>query len=241
MTHILREPASLWKKNDKIMATSFATSSYKVGASPFSLETTQDALEANAIFANRLFLVGGVVDSKGQNTVDGYGHVSVKFGGADFHGNEPQMDFDSESVWDYLTITLAAYGYSGRNSEPQTSSIKNNFYRVGGDMDLLYKRLRVRLSAVSGRDTNPDYLSPNEEIRSKVFSSEAQYLFGSPVNIAGIFRYEYQDDGSGIIRRYIPAVAYTPLQNVKLELQYNYESTPVTDNKIALLDVSFSF
>ena len=61
------------------------------------------------------------------------------------------------------------------------------------------------------------------------------------MNVAGIFRYEYQDDGTNIIRRYIPAIAYTPLQNVKLVLQYNYEDTPQVNNKIALLDVSFSF
>ena len=232
---------SLWKKSDKIIVTSFATSAFKSGSSPFSLETTQDALEANAIVGKRVFLAGGVVDQKGQNTKAGYGHVSVKFGGADFLGNEPEIDFDSDSIWDYLSLTLAGYGYAGRNADPFATSVRNDFYRVGGDMDLLYKRLRVRFSAVTGRDSNPDYLRPAVETKPLVLASEAEYLFGSPVKFAGIFRYEYQDDGTGIIRRYIPAVAYTPLQNVKLLLQYNYEDTPLTNNKIALLDVSFSF
>ena len=232
---------SLWKKSDKIIVNSFATSAFKSGSSPFSLETTQDALEANAVVGKRVFLAAGLVDSKGQKNMDAYGHVSVKFGGADFLGNEPEIDFDSDSIWDYLSLTLAGYGYSGRNAEPLATSVRNDFYRVGGDMDLLYKRLRVRFSAVTGRDTNPDYLPVDMETRPLVLASEAEYLFGSPVNFAGIFRYEYQDDGTGIIRRYIPAVAYIPLQNVKLVLQYNYEDTPLTNNKIALLDVSFSF
>lgn len=232
---------SLWKKSDKIIATSFATSAFKSGSSPFSLETTQDALEANAVVGKRVFLAGGVVDSKGQKSKDVYGHVSVKFGGADFLGNEPEISFESDSIWDYLTLTFAGYGYAGRNADPVVTSVRNDFYRVGGDMDLLYKRLRVRFSAVTGRDSNPDFLRTHAETKPLVLASEAEYLFGSPVNFAGIFRYEYQDDGTGVIRRYIPAVAYTPLQNVKLVLQYNYENTPLTNNKIALLDVSFSF
>jgi hypothetical protein len=232
---------SLWKKSDKIIVTSFATSAFKAGSSPFSMETPQDALEANAVIANRFFVAGGVVDSKGQNSKDGYGHLSVKFGGADFLGNEPAIDFESESIWDYLTLTLAAYGYAGCNSDPFGSSIRNDFYRTGGDIDLLYKRWRLRLSAVSGRDANPDYLTAKVQTKPLVIASELEYLFGSPINFAGILRYEYQDTGTGIIRRYIPAVAYTPLQNVKLVLQYDYEDTPLFNNKLALLDVSFSF
>jgi hypothetical protein len=232
---------SLWKKSDKIIVTSFATSAFKAGSSPFSMETTQDALEANAVVGRRLFLAGGVVDGKGRNNVDAYGHVSVKFGGTDFLGNEPELDFDRESIWDYLALTLAAYGYSGRNSDPFVTSIRNNFYRVGGDVDLLYKRLRLRGSVVTGRDTNPDFVPVTEHAKPLVFASELEYLFGSPVNFAGIFRYEYEDTGTGKVRRYIPAVAYIPLQNVKLVLQYNYENTSFINNKIALLDVSFSF
>jgi hypothetical protein len=232
---------SLWKKSDKIIVTSFAGSAYKVGNSPFSMETSQDALEANCVIANRLFLAAGVVDRKGQNNKDGYGHVAVKFGGADFLGNEPEIDFESNSIWDYLALTLAAYGYAGHDADPTGSSLRNNFYRVGGDMDLLYKRLRVRFSGVTGRDTNPDFIDAGSAKRSLVLASEAEYLFGSPVNVAGVFRYEYQDNGSGVIHRYIPAVAFTPLQNIKLLLQYNYENAPLADNKIALLNVSFSF
>jgi hypothetical protein len=232
---------SLWKKSDKIIVTSFATSAFKTGSSPFSMETTQDALEANAVLGGRVFVAGGVVDSKGQNSKDGYGHVSVKFGGADFLGNEPEIDFEHESIWDYLTLTMAAYGYAGRNSDPFGSFNRNDFYRTGGDIDLLYKRWRLRLSAVSGRDANPDYMTVKQQAKPLVMASEVEYFFGSPVNFAGIFRCEYQDSGTGIIRRYIPAVAYTPLQNVKFVLQYDHEDAPLFTNKLALLDVSFSF
>jgi hypothetical protein len=94
---------------------------------------------------------------------------------------------------------------------------------------------------VAGRDTDPNFILPHEEVRSLVLASEADYQFGSPMNIIGVFRYEYQDDGSGITRRYIPAIAYAPLQNTRLVLQYNYESAPLNTNRFALLTVAFSF
>lgn len=233
---------SLWKKNDTMIPTAFATTAFTVGRSPFRLNDTQDALEANAVIGSRIFLAGGIVDVDGQNTKDAYGHISVKFGGADFLGNEPEVDFERESIWDYLTVTLAAYGYCGRNFDPLGSSVRDNFYRAGGEMDLLYKRFRLRAAGVTGRDTNAFYSTPAAEKKPLVLASEAQYLLGSPVTAAALFRYEYQDDGTGITRRYIPAVAYTPLQNVKLVLEYIYEDTPIADNnQTALLDLSFSF
>ena len=232
---------SLWKRSDKVIATSFAPAAYKVGGSQFSMETPQDALEVNAVVADRVFLAAGVVDRKGQNSKDGYGHISARFGGADFLGNEPVIDFDTDSIWDNFAVTLAAYGYAGRESETSGSSVRNSYSRFGGDMDLQYKRLRVRFSGVSGRDTNPFFVVPNDTVRSLVLATEADYQFGSPMNIIGVFRYEYQDDGAGITRRYIPAVAYAPLQNIRLVLQYNYETTQLTDNKLALLTAAFSF
>jgi len=237
---------SLWKKNDNILPTPLATSAFTVG--DFSLQTPQDALEANAVLADRIFVAAGIVDVKGQNDKNGYGHVSVKFGGADMLGNEPEIDLEKESLWDYLTLSLALYGYVGRNAQPAGSTFRNDFYRVGGDMDLLYKRVRLRFSGVTGRDTNPQYTEPGTVQHPLLLAAEAQYLFGSPINVIGLFRYEHVDSGTGTVNRYIPAVAYIPLQNVKLVLEYIHEDGPEADassitgfNNTVLLDVSYSF
>ncbi|ABQ27442.1 hypothetical protein [Geotalea uraniireducens] len=234
---------SLWKKNNKVTtASSLATLSYRVGSSPFTLESSQDALEANVVLWKRLFVAGGIVDRKGQNAKEGYGHVSVKVGGSDLLGNEPAVDLDSDSVWDYLSVTFGTYGYFGRNTINDTDTFtKNRFYRAGGDMDLQYKRLRVKLSGVKGRDDNPDFATVPLERDSVVLASEAEYYLGSPVNAVGLFRYEHQDDGVGIVRRYIPAIAYTPLQNVKVTLEYRYEDAPAVISRITLLGVTYSF
>lgn len=229
---------SLWKQSNKVTVTSFAPYAYTVGSSQFSLESTEDALEANAVIGSRLFVAGGIVDRDNQNTKEGYGHISYKFGGTDFLGNEPELSLEEESIWDYLTITTGAYAYFGRN---EISDVGNFFYRAGGDIDVLYKRLHLKFAGVHGGDNNPTYSStaPTER-NSTVLAGEAEYMLGSPVNTIALFRYEYQDDGAGITRRYIPGIAYAPLQNTKVQLQYIYEDAPSTVNRTALLGLTFS-
>jgi hypothetical protein len=229
---------SLWKSKDNVTVSPLATGAYSVGGSQFRLDAPEDGLEANAVIGNRLFAAAGVVNRKGQNTKEGYGHLSYKFGGADFLGNEPTIDLDSDSIWDYLSATVGAYGYYGRNANTVTNT-GDYYYRTGVDLDIHYKRLRVRFGGVEGRDSNPNYLSSKAALRSFVLASEAEYLIDSQV--IGAFRYEYQDDGAGITRRYIPTVAYSPLQNTRLVLEYKYESAPLTIDRIAVLGATFSF
>ena len=236
---------NLWKANNKITTASLlAPLSYGVaGPYPyrFTQTSSQDALEANAILWKRLFVAGGIVDRDGQDRKEGYGHLSLKFGGSDLYGNEPEMDLDSESIFDYLTVTFGGFGYVGRNTLDDTASaVKNRFYRAGGDMDLQYKRLRVKVSGVHGWDENPDYGPAPVERNSVAVGSEAEYYLGSPINAAALFRYEYLDDGLGITRSYSPAIVYTPLQNVKLSLEYRHEDAE-TINRIALMGITFCF
>lgn len=229
---------SLWKQSNKVTVTSFAPYRYTVGSSKFSPESTEDALEANAVLGSRLFVAGGIVDRDNQNAKEGYGHISYKFAGTDFLGNEPEVSLEEESIWDYLTITAGAYGYYGRN---EISDVGNFYYRAGGDLDVLYKRLHLKFAGVRGRDNNPTYSSTAPTERdSTVIAGEAEYMLGSPINTIALFRYEYQDDGAGITRRYIPGIAYAPLQNTKVQLQYIYEDAPSTVNRTALLGLTFS-
>lgn len=255
--HILETPVNikfgrfepklnLWKSNNKITtASTLAPLSFSVaGVFParFTQTSSQDALEANAILWNRFFVAGGIVDRDGQDRKEGYGHISLKLGGSDFHGNEPEMDLESESIFDYLTVTFGGFGYAGRNTIDDTGfGMQNRFYRAGGDVDLQYKRLRIKVSGVHGWDENPDYSSFPVERDSVVVGSEAEYYLGSPIDAAVLFRYEYQDDGLEITRRYVPAVVYTPLQNVKFSLEYRYEDMREKISRIALLGVTYAF
>jgi hypothetical protein len=214
----LRPKLSLWKKENKTTVSDFATNVFTVGNSRFTLDAPEDAVEVNAVLGNRMFVAGGVVDRNGQNTKEGYGHVSFKIGGSDFLGKEPEVDLDHESVWDYLSITVGGYSYFGRNSG-DSSTQRNNFYRAGGDLDLLYKSLRFRFAGLLGKDNNPDFGS-SVETDSVVFAGQAEYMFA--VNLLGLFRYEHQEVGNDLVRRYIPAIAYAPIENTKVTLEYQH-------------------
>jgi len=233
---------SLWKGSNRIIQTpSYASTTYAVGLSPFRLDTPQDALEASAIIGNRLLLAGGVVDRNGQSDKEGYGHASFKIGGTDFKGHEPEVDLDNDSIWDFLTITLGTFGYSGRNRQLDVDGLpENGFYRVGGEIDVLYKRLHLKGGGTFGRDANPFFSEVATAQQSRAYAVEGECYLGAPVNLVPLFRYEYENVGGARTRRYMPAIAYAPLQNTRLSLRYIYEDAPDSTNKTALASLAFS-
>lgn len=242
----MRPKLSLWKSTNKVSVSTFLPHAYSVGQSPFFLDAPQDAVELNAVLSKRLFLAAGVVNRKGQQNKEGYGHVSYKIGGADYLGNEPEIEFDSDSVWDYLSVTFGAYGYSGRNADIVNGVADhfNDYYRLGMDIDANYKKLRLRAAGVKGKDSNPDYRAAKAAINSLALAAEAEYMYDT--NIIGAFRYEYLFDQTRTAERhaYIPYIAYSPLQNIRVVLEYkieDYVEPSERDNKIANLGLNFSF
>ena len=129
--------------------------------------------------------------------------------------------------------------------------IQNTYYRSGVDMDILYKLFRLKLAGVLGDDNNSNLSTVAPvDVKSYVAAVEGEYTFLK--NLIGAFRFEYQDDGRGLVRRYIPTLAYAPLENVKVVLEYKHEiatsylSTGALvaqdfTNRIGTLDVTFSF
>jgi hypothetical protein len=236
-----RPQLSLWKKTNKTGISDFATTSFRVGASRFSADSTEDAIELNGVFFNRLYLAGGIVDRNGQDTNEGYGHVSLKLGGSDFRANEPDIDLDKESIFDYIYLVLGGYGYSGRNSGNATAQ-RNNFYRAGADLDLVIKNARLKLAFARERDTNPDFISHIEHI-TDVWAAQLEYLF-TP-DLLAFYRYELESlsDGSKV-KRYIPAIAYAPIQNTKITLEYQHVDSDMSvksNSNIALLGIRVAF
>ncbi|NVN98307.1 MAG: hypothetical protein HXX17_03215 [Geobacteraceae bacterium] len=238
-----RPTLSLWKKNNKTGISDFATTSFRVGKSTFSADAPADAVEANAILFNRLYLATGLVDRKGQDANEGYGHVSLKIGGSDFKANEPDIDLDKESIFDYMYLVLGCYGYTGRNSFDLYSQQRNNFYRAGADADLIVKSARIKLAFARENDKNPDY-SSHQSNTTDVLLAQAEYMF-TP-DLLAFARYEYLTVNDGTrTHRYIPAVAYAPIQNVKLTIEYQHVSDKIsaitTTSNIALLGVRVAF
>jgi hypothetical protein len=248
----------LWKTNNKLSVTNnYLPYTYTVGGqstgqqSVFRIDQNQDALELNAVVANRFFVAAGIVNRKGQNSKEGYGHLAYKFGGADYLANEPEIDLaKEESILDFLTVTFGSYGYVGKNGSANSNDPKNNYYRIGLDSELLYKSLRLRLLGGYGNDDKVDTTAINQltGVISKSGSVEAEYAFHSNLLAAG--RYEYlqqvaspQNQGfsNQYIRRYIATLGYNPFENLKLVAEYKYELVTRAINRLGTLGLTFGF
>lgn len=236
-----RPQLSLWQKSNKVGISDFATTSFRVGNSTFTADAPEDAIEANAVLFDRLYLAAGVVDRNGQDRNEGYGHLSVKIGGSDFHAREPEMDLDNESIMDYLSLVLGCYGYTGSNSGTTASKERNNFYRAGVDLDLTVKSARLKLAWAKGDDENPDFASHARQV-TDVYAAQGGYMVTK--DLMAQFRYEYQEMNDGlVIKRYIPTVAFSPLeiQNTKVTLEYQHVTTQQVRSNLALLGIRVAF
>ena len=235
----MRPDLSLWKGFNKTSISPMATTGYKVGSSQFFADAPVDALEANGIVAGRLYMAAGAAKRKNQDTLEGFGSVSYKIGGADFEGREQAVNLDSDSIFDYLIMTVGAYGYGGKN-KGNSSTATNSFHRFGLETDIRYQRYHAKLASAFGNDKNPDFSTTSPISRdSLVVAADVEYLFGS--NVIPSFRFEYEDGGNGITRRYIPAVAYAPLQNAKLVFEYRHDDAPAITNRIFNVGAVISF
>lgn len=236
---------SLWRENDQATPSTFGFQEMVVGVNPhtvppttgnpFMIDRPQGGVELNGIIGNRLFLAAGVLTppEKDHNGVDGYGHVSLRIGGVDFKGNAPDISLVEESIWDKLTLTLGGFIYEGssRNFEfdPATNrnlEFPNDFWRAGGEMEVLYGGFKLRANGIFGHDDNPQGpLGTALSERSTFTMVSAQYLFPIHVMVAG--RFEYQDiQHEGITTRYVPSVVWAPWQNIKVALEYVHEVLP---------------
>lgn len=241
----------LWKSNNKLSVTnSYLPYSYTVGKeSVFRLDQPQDAVELNAVFFNRMYFAGGIVNRKGQNSKEGYGHVSFKIGGADFKANEPDVDLNKEeSFFDFLTLTLGGYGYYGKNGPANSNDPRSTYYRAGVDAELLYKTFRLRLLGNYGDDDNvAPTTSPWVTVISKAGAVEGELTMLLNLIAAARFEYLQQQSSSSAAfadyysRRYIGTLSYAPIENFKVTLEYKYEMIPNDINRVGTLGATFSF
>jgi hypothetical protein len=148
-------------------------------------------------------------------------------------------------------LTVGGYGYVGTNGDPNTiagvTPRQNDYYRAGVDIDLLYKLFRVKLSGVMGNDDNPAIDFSKPPVKTYVAAIEGEYTILQ--NLIGSLRFEYVDDSASISRTYIPTLAYSPIENMKVVTEYKNRSGvsySLSGNKeiadqIGTLGVTFSF
>ncbi len=226
---------SLWKSNNRATVSTFGFNKIKVDDDNFTISAEQGAVELNSVIGTRLFAATGVTNgfNKKTNGKDWYGHISARIGGTDFLGNEPDVDLDVDSIWDFLTLTVGSFGYVGSSNDST-----NDFYRAGLETELIYRQLKVRIGGILGKDDNPKDSNSSEKSRS--FLTQGQYLIGS--NALAAFRYEYENiETLGIVRRYIPSLSYTPYQSVRIALEYTHEVKADATKRGATFRLTFAY
>jgi len=229
---------SLWKTtlNGRMLSQSATVDG-------FSASGAQSGLEVSSIVAKRVQVVVGIndrnnntaanapstVNAKGEvvagkaattNSVnDFYGRIGVKFGGADYHGKEPDVDLDKDSVWDFLSVSFSAFGYSGSTSKGD--GINHDLNRYGVEAEAAYKKLLLMFGATLG-ENNADAKVPLE---TTVFSAEIDYVFNPVFALA--LRYDTQDiEGKDVRSIITPGIIWAPLQCFKLRLSAAIDSNP---------------
>jgi hypothetical protein len=230
---------SLWKGSDHLAGRPLSMGASVDG---FGMTTAQAAVEVVGEIGPRVEVVLGVNDrnnnlSKTATTPhsvnDYYGRVGVKVGGTDFRGNEPDVDLDKDSVWDFLYLTFGGFAYSGSTS--LGDGVDHDLTRYGVEAGASYKKLLLMTGATFG--TNND--GEAKEIGSTALSAEVNYVFGPKLAVA--LRYDRLEvDGLEDRTIITPAILYAPLQCFKLSLRVASETYTV-DNTTATIAASFTF
>lgn len=229
---------SLWKSslNGGMMSAGYT-------ADGFSWSGAQNGLELSSVFGSRVQIVVGMndrnnntaanspstVNDKGEvvtgkpavshSVNDFYGRVGVKFGGADYHGTEPDVDLNKDSVWDYLSLSFSAFGYSGSTSKGD--GVDHDVTRFGIQAESAYKKALLMLGATFGENN----AETDDPLKSTAFSAEVDYVLSAKFAVA--LRYDVLDvDGKDTRTVVSPGVIYAPLQNFKLRLNATIDSNP---------------
>ena len=195
----------------------------------------QAGLELSAFLGSRVQAVVGMNDRQQRSTVDArtpsgqgrppnsvndfYGRVGVKFGGTDYHGKEPDVDLDKDSVWDFLSVSFSAFGYSGSTSKGD--GVNHDLTRFGVEAEAAYKKALLMLGATFGENN----AEADDPLKSTALSAEVDYVFNPMFAVA--VRYDVLDvDGKDKRTVITPGIIYAPLQSFKLRLSAAIDSNP---------------
>lgn len=221
----------LFKSNQRGANSGFKYMGINVGSNPFKPSSSKGGLELSKIFGNNVYgatglLNGKIDDNANNNQTEGYGSLAVRFMGTDFRGNEPAVSLSSDSITDFLTLTVAGYGITGSANKGT-----DDFYRAGVDGEVIYKALRVRLGTSFGEDDLA--AAPSGDLQSKditTYQSMVEYMIGSDVMLSAGYEIDTIDELKATDNKYPNQIltlgaTYAFYQNVKVGAFYTHDKT----------------
>jgi hypothetical protein len=220
------QSTTMFKSNDALIAP-FPLASTRLNG--FAVSQSRVGAEATGVIHDRLFWASGVVRNNDVATnFAGYYHLSTRVGGTDFSGNEPDVDLDHPTLLDDVSLTLANWGYVGKETSPTGEDLAL-IRRVGTEGKLAFEHISLWGGFMYGvdRDLRLNHSTPNI-----TWFTELSYPVWSW--LIPVYQFQYQD-GSNLHAAYrqhdIGAVVLL-LENVRMQLSFSY-SDDHTRNDVA--------
>ncbi len=227
-------PLSFSPEIERLMAFGYLTFSQAIGGNSFSIDQPQLGLELSGDLGNDFWYWTGVVNGTGfnSNTVTG------------LFDNNPAKDFYFRFAKNFDESTVGVFGYIGNNTVYADSinyNHKDNFLRIGGDVNLVLNKVTFRTSVVHGSDSNFDGLNNSTTFHSGFI--ECNYFATERLVLLG--RYEIVDLKNKAASQFpearktnwaiTPGFQYLILPNVKVGVEYQVRQTPSANQALALL------
>lgn len=161
-------------------------------------------------------------DTVSKDIKEYYAHVMYKIGGTDYHGAEPDIDLSKESIMDFLSLTVSAFGYDGKTLDTITGEA-HTLTRAGLEAMVEYKRLALVFGQQQGVNKET-----GAEVKSTGNIVDITYNIGP--TLAAVLRYQYTSVDNGQKTKDVyPAIVYAPRQTVKFQVYCDANETKKAD------------
>ena len=217
----------MFRNNEALIGNSFNIGATRL--SNFSVSAARIAAEFSGTAFGRFYYALGTAKNDGDSNWDGYYHLSVKLGGMNFLGDEPDIDLDAEpTAVDDMSLTLGHWGYWGRTGASGGADTAN-ILRFGLDLKYQWSEFSLWGGVMVGLDTD---LAVDSRDTSITWFGEASYGVLSWLHI--LYQYRFQDAESltTISQQHDAGVVVLVLENLRLRLSYTFTDDGI-DNETA--------
>ena len=225
---LIEQTTTLFKSNEALIGR------FEIGSSALhglAISKARMGAEANGTLFSRLFWAAGVVQDAGpESPYDFYYHLSVKVGGMDFLGDEPDVDLEDEKVIQDLTLTLAQWGYHGEVET--TAGVKvSSIRRYGLETRIGFRDVSLLAGAMVGNDR--DLVTYVDDLSLTGFAELSYPIFSW---LIPMYLYQYQDAESFLIERQKHDFGFVilPLENVRVRAKVSLTDDDTSNEEAEL-------
>lgn len=229
---LFEQSTTLFKNNESLLG------GYQLGTGTISghaVSMGRIGAEAGGMLWDRTSWAAGWVANQGAGAPqDVYYQLSHRFGGMSFTGKEPDVDLESTSLLDDLSVTLSTWGYYGRIRSDSGITTQRPL-RFGLDTQIRFKSLAAWGGLMLGRDHyRATPLTAAWDNKSLSWFAEGDWFITSW--LALIYVYQYQDATSlrQEVQLHQAGLVGILMENLRVRLKGNYTPDRVRNDVVDL-------